>query len=93
MAARSTHEHDEPCVGQARILGTLLQAAFVTSLLMLAAPSFAQSWPAKPVRIIVPSGVGSVGDVGPASLTPINDDYTIENSKCAGLKHVTIQLR
>lgn len=34
----------------------------VASPVMMATTALAQSWPSKPIRLIVPSGVGSVGD-------------------------------
>ena len=51
-----------PAPARRNFLQRLLHAVCAASAVMMATSSFAQSWPAKPIHLIVPSGVGSVGD-------------------------------
>lgn len=67
----------------------LLRAAIGAACLMTATGALAQSWPAKPIRIIVPSGVGSVGDavarlLGSHMSSSLGQPVVIENVTGAG---------
>ena len=68
-----------------RLLAGLLIAASTIS----AAPAFAQDWPAKPVRIIVPFGAGGTGDalariVAEHLSTSLKQQFVVENRTGAG---------
>jgi tripartite-type tricarboxylate transporter receptor subunit TctC len=53
-------------------------------LALTAAPAFAQAWPSKPIRLIVPFGAGSTADIvartiGPTLTRDFGQQVTIEN--------------
>ena len=65
-------------------LGLLIVAAA-----MLAVPAMAQSWPAKPVRIVVPFGPGGPADIyarmmGQELSEALKQQFVVENKAGAG---------
>ena len=56
-------ERQAPNDGQGRVTPMMLLLRAVAALLLLAAPAFAQTWPAKQVRIVVPFPAGGSADI------------------------------
>jgi len=66
-----------------------LLTAFLVATLFATAPGTAREWPAKPVRIIVPFGVGGTGDalariVGEHLSASLRQQFVVENRTGAG---------